>query len=235
MNNFEKIKEILKFENKNDFYFIQILKRRKDNPEMDRDVKVIKSFYIFSQKELDDLEPIITTLCENENARAYIRLNRRNLEAVGFELLKERIKSLEINNDNGILFADISYLTAMLSRKHFDDILSTFTSTSQDRKLFDSVCGSSPHDKDKTWIVDIDYEDVPMGSHVKTEPWDIDEINEMLINLQTATGKEPLMIKIPTKNGYHLITRPFNIQTFGNAYRSRIDVHKDNPTILYCK
>ena len=42
MNNFQKIKPVLKFENENDFYFIQILKRRKDNPEMDRDVKVIK-------------------------------------------------------------------------------------------------------------------------------------------------------------------------------------------------
>ena len=72
MNNFEKIKEILKFENENDFYFLQVLKRRKDNPEMDRDVKVVKSFYIFSQKELDDVTDTIITLCENENARAYI-------------------------------------------------------------------------------------------------------------------------------------------------------------------
>ena len=227
MNNFEKIKEILKFENENDFYFLQVLKRRKDNPEMDRDVKVVKSFYIFSQEELDKCSTVIIHLCEFENARAYIRLNRRNLQSVGIELLKERVRSIEMNGDNERTFEDISFITSTLRTRRYSDMLSSFTASSQDRKLFDSVCGSSPCDKDKTWIVDIDYTD-------GKEPWDIDVINELLFNLQAATGRLPLMIKIPTKNGFHMITRPFNLQSFGKEF-PYIDIHKDNPTILYCK
>jgi len=38
---------------------------------------------------------------------------------------------------------------------------------------------------------------------------------------------------IPTKNGYHLITTPFNLQQFKEKYPD-IDVHKNNPTLLYC-
>ena len=38
---------------------------------------------------------------------------------------------------------------------------------------------------------------------------------------------------IPTKSGYHLITTPFNLQQFKEKYPD-IDVHKNNPTLLYC-
>nr|DAF16289.1 MAG TPA: hypothetical protein [Crassvirales sp.] len=37
---------------------------------------------------------------------------------------------------------------------------------------------------------------------------------------------------IPTKNGYHIITKPFNLNQFKEQYPN-IDVHKNNPTILY--
>ena len=37
---------------------------------------------------------------------------------------------------------------------------------------------------------------------------------------------------IPTKNGYHIITKPFNLEQFKKQYPD-IDVHKNNPTILY--
>lgn len=37
---------------------------------------------------------------------------------------------------------------------------------------------------------------------------------------------------IKTKNGYHIITKPFNLKQFKDKYPD-IDVHKNNPTILY--
>lgn len=37
---------------------------------------------------------------------------------------------------------------------------------------------------------------------------------------------------IPTKNGYHIITKPFNLKQFKDKYPN-IDIHKNNPTILY--
>ena len=42
LDNFEKIKPLLKFEQPGNFYFIQIFKRRKDNSSMQMDMQVIR-------------------------------------------------------------------------------------------------------------------------------------------------------------------------------------------------
>ena len=44
---------------------------------------------------------------------------------------------------------------------------------------------------------------------------------------------EKFYARIPTKSGIHLISKPFNMNTFKKKYPN-IDVHKDNPTILFC-
>ena len=38
--------------------------------------------------------------------------------------------------------------------------------------------------------------------------------------------------ELPAKSGYHIITEPFNLQQFKEKYPD-IDVHKNNPTLLY--
>ena len=45
-------------------------------------------------------------------------------------------------------------------------------------------------------------------------------------------GQHKIYYYIPTKNGYHIITKPFNLEQFKKQYPD-IDVHKNNPTILY--
>jgi len=49
--------------------------------------------------------------------------------------------------------------------------------------------------------------------------------------LVKETGKDETITIIPT-NGEHWVTSPFNLGIFKN-YGGTIDVHKDNPTILY--
>jgi len=61
----------------------------------------------------------------------------------------------------------------------------------------------------------------------------LEEISEEIKILQVKTKKEPMSFFVPTKNGYHLITRSFNMKVFSEKYPN-IDVHKDNMTILYC-
>ena len=62
---------------------------------------------------------------------------------------------------------------------------------------------------------------------------DLDNYTESQLFL-IITGIESNIYKtIPTKSGYHLITAPFNLQQFKEKYPD-IDVHKNNPTLLYC-
>ena len=78
IDNFELIKPLLEFEQEDDeYYVIFILKRRKDNPEMKDNLKIIKEYYISSVDYLESKKEEIIKLCEIFNARAVINLNKR--------------------------------------------------------------------------------------------------------------------------------------------------------------
>ena len=47
---------------------------------------------------------------------------------------------------------------------------------------------------------------------------------------------ERILLKVPTKHGYHFRCRPFNILDLQTAYPNKNIkefIHKDNPSILY--
>ena len=191
INNFEQIKSLLKFENENEFYFLQILQRKKEHPELGKNNRLIKAYYIYSVEKLEKYKDEIIKLCEVFNARAYIHLNRRNSKVVGFEMMELLATNLKCDQVN---FLD---------------------------KLYNSVFGHHHSDKDKTWIIDIDEKD----------PEFLVEIGDVLFNIEPK-NIDKVIDCIPTKNGYHLITKSFNSQKFGEKY-PELDLHKNNPTILY--
>lgn len=83
-----------------------------------------------------------------------------------------------------------------------------------------STCTGKAKSIKPRWVVDIDTKDIKLLNVIT------DEINE----LQPQGTK--IVATIPTRSGYHLITTPFRLDTF-NANHPDIDVHKNNPTILY--
>ena len=87
-----------------------------------------------------------------------------------------------------------------------------------------NTCAIKIKGEESRWVVDIDCSLEKMIYW-----WDIKEyINEKC----EPVGNKIISI-IPTKNGNHLITSPFNIKQFKEKYPD-IDVHKNNPTLLYC-
>lgn len=90
-------------------------------------------------------------------------------------------------------------------------------------KMWDSACGEKTKSTDqKKFIVDID------GEFVK----DLEEIKE-IIDKKCApwSDRSKIICEIPTLNGIHLITEPFNpelVEAFG------CEVKKNNSTLLYC-
>lgn len=75
------------------------------------------------------------------------------------------------------------------------------------------------------WIVDVD--DVNGGN-----AYVISDIANYINSIQPVNVTNKVITYIPTKSGIHIITTPFNIMEFKNKYPD-IDVHKNNPTILY--
>ena len=83
-----------------------------------------------------------------------------------------------------------------------------------------NTCAGEIKGEEPAWIIDID--DMPRTI--------IGDIVVFIAGLEPVGDK--FIASIPTVNGYHLITTPFNLQKFKEVYPD-IDVHKNNPTLLY--
>jgi len=192
INNIELIIPLLNFDKEGDFYMLYVFKRKKDQPEGEKDnhqsVRTIKSYCITSIEYLEKRYDEIIQLCEMFKARAYIHIQKQNHKDVGMNMITEivtRIQSGQINQKN----------------------------------VFDSVVGQIKT-TEKRWIVDID--DTCFSSILKIDGF---------INTLRPEGNKVETL-IPTKNGYHLITKRFDVMEFKKKYPN-IDIQKKNPTLLY--
>lgn len=93
LDNREKVRNLLRF-GKDTYYYLQILQRKKENPELA--LSEIKRWRLFitSPSVLDRADSYIEFLCKNLNARAYISVVPRNLEKYCKETAKEYINHL---------------------------------------------------------------------------------------------------------------------------------------------
>jgi len=87
------------------------------------------------------------------------------------------------------------------------------------KNVFDSVVGQIKT-QEKRWIIDVDDKDTK----------ELVRITEVL-NITRPEGYK-LEAVIPTKSGYHLITKRFDVEMFRNVF-PHIDIQKKNPTLLY--
>jgi hypothetical protein len=197
-NNFKQIAKLLQFRSSDDFYHLQIIKRKKDHPEVGSNSLVIKTYYIKSKEHLAKVEAEIIAICDFHGARACINLNRRSFEKMALHTLKK--------------------VTDQIMNKDFSSV----------RKAYESVCGAYANEADKKWIVDIDNISIDGFNH---QP-EMIHLRKFLLELQTETDRAPYMEFIKTRSGIHIITGPFNLAKFRERFGG-LDVHKDNPTILY--
>lgn len=95
INNLEIIRHLLTFESEDDFYFLQIVLRRKEVPTLKKNSYIIKSYYITSVEHLERLMELeIIPICNALNARAYINLGLRSFERNALESLRKVTQNL---------------------------------------------------------------------------------------------------------------------------------------------
>jgi hypothetical protein len=158
VNNLEVIKQHLIFPNERSFYFIQILKRKKENPEMTGYSLPVESFYIFSTEQLDRVMPHIIEKCEQNRSRAYIKMNTLDMQSVALET--------------------ISVLTQEIRKENWKHI----------SKALNSACGicGKQNGTEKMYLVDIDSKDENYINEIKSyinqlEPVDNNEKVKMIV------------------------------------------------------
>ena len=131
IDNIELIKPLLNFENEGDFYMLYVFKRKKDQPEGEKDnhqsVRTIKTYCVESIEYLEKRYDEIKQLCEMFKARAYIHVQKQNHKDVSLDMmvsLAEKIRNGQTNQ----------------------------------KGLFDSVVGQIKTHESR-WIVDLDTQD----------------------------------------------------------------------------
>lgn len=238
VDNFDKIAEWIDKQmaangQEGDCYYLQLLRRQADDPKIDgkQDPKYhgnmhsrsIKDYLIKSSEHLMDVKDDIMSLCKMFNVRAYIRLNKRNYKNIALEMLK-----------------------------HIAEQCASGETYSSPFHLVASACGQCCQaGKDKTWLVDLDKEFLPYEKEIIDIICECQPISnviqtyslEGMLTLEKAKEwylNQKFLI-LPTKNGKHIICPPFNKMTFQQMWDKSenlkqldmLDIHKDNPTILY--
>lgn len=204
IDNFELIKPLLEFPNDQIFYFVQLLQRKKDHPE---DARLGGS---------------------NNNSRlikSYYITSREWLDIHKKEMIKlcevfnaRACISLNPRNFEKAAFQLLQKVANQMANKDFYGV----------RKAYNSVLGNYHAEMDKRWLVDIDTKDEDTLITVSSV---IQNLQKELVNIENKPYS--ILTTLPTKSGYHIITQPFNMDKFSKICND-IDVHKNNPTILYC-
>jgi hypothetical protein len=160
IDNINVIKTLLNFEKEGDFYMLYVFKRKKDQPEGERDnhqsVRTIKTYCVDSVQYLEKRYDEIKQLCEMFNARAYIHVQKQNHSDVSLDMmmsLAERIKN-GVHNQKG---------------------------------LFDSVVGQIKTNE-KRWVIDIDNVSIDSFNHDSYYISMREYINELQLEAKKEQG-----------------------------------------------
>lgn len=192
VDNTKLIKEqLLDFKDLGDFYVCHVVQRAKDkkangtlNPGDTRDEgqRLIKSWYVDSIDYFEKKLPIMEEVADANNARLYFMPQVRNKLTVNRVLAKEII---DLIDEPGL---------------RYDHLIRT------------AVCGCHAS-RQKMWILDIDNEN--FGGHELARKF-ADVLDEEIFRWAQyagGPGGNVYMAKIyETRNGWGIVTRPFDVQ-----------------------
>lgn len=139
VNNFDKIRSrldrVFSLNNPDLFFHVELLQRKKEVPDINKNSNVIKSYAVKNLEYLErKLELEIIPICQTVNARAMINLNPKSFKRVTHGMLRR--------------------LSEYIEDGHYEGSIT---------KVFDSCTSSSSIDKslgiEKYWIIDIDTKD----------------------------------------------------------------------------
>lgn len=249
IDNFQLVRDsILNFENKGDFFFILILKRRKDTKGamvegVNEDNRLIKHYFVYSKDYFDKKSEAIRNLCDQNDARAYILPRRRNeVTVLCFLLVKiadivvERLKNtvlglFKAKKENKNLRENLKKAlngeigeeekrSLLKALEHHD--LEDAKDAEGDNKCglhFDRLirsCVAGCHKSDRPrWVIDIDRDAPEFEGYTDDQficyVYDvIDLITEIRRTYKQMIPYDTVVV--PTPNGVHIVTEPFNKQ-----------------------
>lgn len=205
VNNFKQIADMLTFESEDDFYHLQILVRKKDLPEYAKG--------------------------KNNNARCiqtyYIKtkeyLLEKEKEIIGLCHMFTARAYINLNQKS-FKKASLQLLKELSDRIIYEQYAHVYGA-------YQSVVGESlVNVGEKRWIIDIDSKDLNLILDTEIE---IEKCQSSQMKIDEIRYNN-IIARIPTVNGWHIITHPFNLKQIEPFQcMHSFDVQKNNPTLLY--
>lgn len=141
IDNFDQISKLLTWNSEDEFYFVQILQRKKDNPGnvhgSNNSSRLIKAYYIDSLEKFNKQKDEMIQLANLFNARVGINLNKRSFYKTAFNTLQ-----------------------TMANQMHNKEFKYLYRS-------WNTACGIHNGIDDKIWLLDIDNKDKEYSKKVK--------------------------------------------------------------------
>lgn len=139
-----RLKEVFDLNNKDLFFHVLTLQRKKEVDGINKNSNVIKSYAVKGLEYLENkLNNEIIPICNSQNARAIINLNPKSFKRVSHSMLRRLSEYIENDFYEGAI-----------------------------KKLFDSCASSSSINKElgieKYWLVDVDYKDIEIFRKVQS-------------------------------------------------------------------
>lgn len=193
------------------FFLIEIIQRRKDNPNLDCPYKTLKWFAIYNGDLLSDSSEImeeIVEFCKKTNSRAYFHVNVKDSRATVNSMLYLIGKWSNINNNTLDKLPECFYIAGRQQESNI-----------KQENMF--------------WVIDFDYRDgfCPSNSSKldleMIEPGSLDtfyedgfinSVRNVFLNFITKNLKEEIRqnyeskcFSLKTVHGFHLILPPFDV------------------------
>ena len=202
INNIEKICKLLVstfgdiLDPSDAFFNIQLIQRKKDVPECNGNSRLIKSINIPFKNKLEELlkqfeyiRPTLLKLCQNESCRAMINLNPCSKKTMNLRLIQKITDNMIQDQLDQLVFNNKGMLQSVIDNSHHT---------------------GSP----KLWVLDVDTKDISQLETIKQFLME----NTSKLNFKISLNDTLLLETLETKNGFHLITRPFNVQLFNEVF-----------------
>jgi hypothetical protein len=205
IDNLEQIKKFLNFESEDEFFFVQIEKRRKENPDLATNAITIQTYHIRSIEQLESLYGEIKVLCDYHNARAMINLNKKSFENTAFRTLQK--------------------ITNQICSKDFKSVKTAYNST----------CSTGSIQGQSLWIVDLDIKDMKLVKELTSmidtfRPYS-DE-TKLVDVIETPNGYHLITTPFDLSN-YNLTAQKWHKKGIFVNHKDIPEIKKNSPTILY--
>ena len=162
-DNFALLKEKLPPLDKDTYYYVQIMRRKKEHPNMPKSVRIINEYFFYGDRSFDYYMNKIIGDCNINEARAYITVNRRSIRKTSLKMLSHLATLIESNQVEPHTL----------------------------RGLYSSMSGKYHGEEEKKWVVDVDEEHLPYLEGIKNVLNNIqphEGENKILFEVPTKSG-----------------------------------------------